>query len=493
MTRVVQASPFTRRRAGILLHPTSLPGPFPFGDIGHAAYRFIEFLSAAGISVWQMLPLGPTHADRSPYQCLSTHACNPLLISIDWLADKSLLNTPFVPGETHSEDDRLKYLREAFALFSSDKDEELRASHEIFCAEQGAWLDDYALFMTIRELHGEQPWTQWPGQHRDRKKSALDRLGQQQSREIAFHKFCQFLFFIQWSELHEYARRHGVLLFGDLPIYVSLDSADVWANPKCFALDAQKQPKTVSGVPPDHFSETGQLWGNPQYDWQYMQKTGFSWWVDRVATSLDLFDLLRVDHFRAFQAYWEIPADAKTAIEGRWVKAPGRKLLETLRSRFRNLPLVAEDLGMITPEVHALRDLFGLPGMKILQFAFSGDPENIYLPHNHELSAVVYTGTHDNDTTLSWYEDLSGQERKYLHRYLANDTESMPWALIRCAMTSVAELAVVPMQDILELGKGNRMNTPGTTRGNWQWRFSWDGVPEDVPGRLAEIVTLYGR
>jgi len=480
-----------RRRAGVLLHPTSLPGPYPQGQISHEAYRFVEFLGHADISVWQMLPVAPTHGDGSPYQALSAHACETSLLSLDWLVDRNLLKA--LPESCDSEGHQ-QSLEQAWKVFTSAKPAELTAQFEIFCDKQSHWLDDYALFMSLREQQGQRLWSEWPAPLRDRQAAAINKARKQLQQRISFYQFGQFVFFQQWADLKRYANEHGVLLFGDLPIYVAYDSVDVWAKRELFMLDDKGQPRFVAGVPPDYFSETGQRWGNPQYDWQAMQAENFHWWQQRVFTQLELFDLVRVDHFRGFEAYWEIKAEEATAINGRWVKAPGTKLLQTLKDAVHALPLVAEDLGVITDEVTALREKFELPGMKILQFAFDGNAKNAYLPHNHEFNSVVYTGTHDNDTTLSWYELLNAHTRQLVNEYLAvPENEAMPWPMIRTALASVACLAVVPMQDILGLGQGERMNTPGTTKGNWRWRFDWSQLKDDVAPRLKTLCQRYGR
>ncbi|HID50383.1 MAG TPA: 4-alpha-glucanotransferase [Chromatiales bacterium] len=484
-----------QRRSGLLLHPTSLPGDLAAGDLGHHAYRFIEFLAASGMGIWQMLPLGPTHADGSPYQCLSVHAGNPALISIDWLVDRQWLRAPDCPADvTARESFRLECLRLARAGFEAGARPEDRQAWTDFQHAQAHWLDDYALYLALRREQGGQPWWQWPAGQRDREPAALKAARMRLAEEISQARFEQFVFFRQWHELRDYAHRHGVHLFGDMPIFVAHDSAEVWSRRQYFALDAEGRPETVAGVPPDYFSATGQYWGNPQYRWEQLQADGFAWWVDRLRTQLDLFDLIRVDHFRGFEAFWEIPASAGTAVEGRWVRAPGRALLQALHKAFHRLPLVAEDLGTITPEVEQLRREFGLPGMKILQFAFDGNPGNPYLPHNHEPDSVVYTGTHDNDTTLAWYESLADAERQRLDEYLGYDAGPvMPWPLVRCALASVAEMAVLPMQDVLGLGAGHRMNLPGTTGNNWHWRFQWAQVPPDLAGRLRQLNHIYGR
>ncbi len=481
----------TRRRAGVLLHPTALPGPAPKGLIGHDAYRFIDFLQQCGIGVWQMLPLGPTHPDGSPYQALSAHAADTTLISLDWLRDRGLL------AEIDSHYDMAYHtacLQQAHGRFIAEPPAALHQDYTNFITQQADWLDDYALFMALRETHGYRSWTDWDAPLRKRQKTALNKARKEHAARIAFHCFCQFVFFQQWHELRRYANQRNILIFGDLPIYVALDSADVWVNPQLFTLDKEGQPTFVAGVPPDYFSATGQRWGNPQYNWPALEAEDFAWWQARFRTQLDLFDLLRVDHFRGFQAYWEIPAAEETAIKGRWVEAPGEALLKKLNQVFKHLPLIAEDLGTITPEVEALRQAFRLPGMKILQFAFDGNPHNSYLPHNHEFNAVAYTGTHDNDTTLSWYRQQPEHTHHYIRNYLNSPpSDEMPWPLIRASLASVCCLAVLPMQDILGLGEGQRTNTPGTTEGNWQWRFRWGQIHADLAPQLHHLLRLYDR
>ena len=479
-----------RRRTGILLHPTSLPGPAAHGLLCHDAYRFVEWLAQAGVTLWQSLPLGPTHKDGSPYNALSAHAGETALLSLDWFRDRGLLKS--LP-ESYDSQSHTHCLYTAWKAFHNSATS-LQADYDDFLVKQRPWLDDYALFMAIREQHNSLAWTKWPAPLRNRDSTAMSRFAEQHANLLDYHRFTQFVFFRQWLDLKAYANTRNVLLFGDMPIYVALDSVDVWANRKLFTLDASGEPVYVAGVPPDYFSETGQRWGNPQYDWSAMQRDSFHWWQQRLRTQLELFDVIRIDHFRGFQAYWEIRAQEKTAMHGRWVEAPGAALLQTLHDNLGSLPLVAEDLGVITDEVTALRKQFALPGMKILQFAFDGDPANSYLPHNHEFNSVVYTGTHDNDTSVSWYAHLDKGQRDYLQRYLdIPENEHMPWPLVRSALASTACLAMLPMQDILGLGEGHRMNTPGTSIGNWQWRFDWTQVPVDLPQRLYAINRLYDR
>ncbi|CAL1238879.1 4-alpha-glucanotransferase [Candidatus Methylocalor cossyra] len=487
-----------RRRAGILLHITSLPGGPHNGDLGRDAYRFVDFLAECGISVWQTLPIGPTHADGSPYQCLSAHAGNPLLISLEWLAQRGWLRDDLLPDPRLTDaTQRTASLRAAFDAFSrrlsghSD-----RQAFERFVRANARWLSDYALFIALREDFGQRPWQSWPDPIRSRQPRALRAARRRLRDVIARVKFEQFVFFRQWAELRQYARQRGVLLFGDMPIFVATDSADVWAHQDYFDLREDGSARVVAGVPPDYFSATGQRWGNPHYNWARMQADGFRWWLARFRSQLALYDWVRIDHFRGFEAYWEIPAESETAIHGHWVKAPGQALLETVFAKLNGLglPLVAENLGVITPEVETLRTRFDIPGMLILQFAFDGGPDNPYLPQNHTPNNVVYTGTHDNDTTLSWFEDLSDAQKHKVYECLGHPDTPMPWALVQCAMASVAKLAVLPMQDVLELGKGHRMNTPGTMdERNWRWRFSWDDLSADKARRLADLVRLHQR
>lgn len=480
------------RRAGILLHPTSLPGANDHGDLGHQAYRFIEFLKASGIKVWQTLPLGPTHEDLSPYQCLSVHAGNPLLISMDWLIDRQWLQQVTLDEAPLNDNHRKKCLIEAFSKFRQNKDQYFQLYLD-FIEKESYWLNDYALFIAIRMHQRNQAWMAWPEPLRNREPEALQTIQSILVKDIERIKFEQFVFFQQWLELKQYAHQHQIQMFGDMPIFVAHDSAEVWAHPEYFTIDQQGHATRVAGVPPDYFSATGQRWGNPLYDWQRMEADNFTWWVNRMHTQLELFDIVRIDHFRGFEAYWEIPATEETAMNGHWVKAPGHQLLSVLHDHFDPLPIIAEDLGIITAEVDALREEFNIPGMKVLQFAFSGEPDNPYLPHQHVRNGVVYTGTHDNDTSLAWFESLDNNTRQLVTEYLGNSSDPMPWPLIRAAVSSVADLCVLPMQDILALGAGHRMNTPGTQENNWQWRFDWKQVPDGLTRKLKSMLTRYQR
>lgn len=487
-----QGSAAQKRRAGLLLHPTSLPGGYENGDFGPEAYHFVEFMAACGFTVWQTLPLAPPHGDLSPYSAQSVHAGNPRLIALEPLIEAGWLHPD--GGPQAGEDGwtcRQRRLIEARQGFQHA--DWVRGEYEAFWQERKHWLGDYALYQAIRAAQGQAPWFNWPHELRDRHPDALASVWHQSSEAIAQCQFEQFLFYRQWAALKRYANERGILIFGDIPLFVGYDSAEVWARRDCFLLDDQGRPEVVAGVPPDYFSATGQLWGNPHYAWEAMRANGFQWWKERIRSQLTQFDLLRIDHFRGLESYWEIPATAETAIAGRWREAPGDELFQALRAEFGHLPLVAEDLGIITPAVDALREKHGLPGMKVLHFAFGGDAENLYLPHNHTVNSVVYTGTHDNNTTLGWLEELDEPTRKHVFEYLGSSPEQMPESLVRTAFASVAQLAVVPMQDVLALGGADRMNQPGVAEGNWRWRFRWDQVKPDIASHYRYLLTLYGR
>ena len=486
-------SPLDRRRAGVLLHPTSLPGGHGNGDLGPDAYRFVDFMAACGFTVWQTLPLGPTHDDLSPYSAQSVHAGNPRLIALEPLIEAGWLQPDRGPGA--NETDwlyRQRQLVKARYGFQEKGGTE-HSAYKAFLQRHQSWLDDYALYEAIRLVQGQRAWFDWPHELRDRQLGALAAARQQFSDTVTQVQFEQFLFYQQWTALKYYANERGILIFGDIPLFVGYDSADVWAQREAFLLDSEGQRQVVAGVPPDYFSATGQLWGNPHYAWERMRTNGFRWWKERIRTQLTLFDLLRIDHFRGLEAYWEIPASAGTAIAGQWRQAPGDELFKALRAEFGDLPLVAEDLGIITPEVEALRDAHGLPGMKVLHFAFGGEADNPYLPHNHIPNSVVYTGTHDNNTTLGWFTELDEQTRAHLFDYLGGEPERMLELLVRTAFASVARLAVVPMQDVLELGDKDRMNRPGVAEGNWRWRFRWEQVRPGVAAQYRRLLGLYGR
>jgi 4-alpha-glucanotransferase len=484
------------RGAGVLLHPTSLPGPLVNGDIGHAAYRFIEFLHGCGFRVWQMLPLGPTHEDKSPYQCLSAHAGNPELISLDWLSDQGWLDLADINLDTTDENYRLRCLQQAEAFFYAQAGREWGARLDAFKQEHAAWLEDYALFIALRQRYQWQPWYTWPAALRHREEQAMRESAQELADEIAQVIFEQFVFFTQWHEVRDYAARHNVQLFGDMPIFVALDSADVWAKRKNFLMNEDGEMPYVAGVPPDAFSETGQRWGNPLYDWDYMRNDDFKWWKSRFTTQLELFDRVRIDHFRGLDACWMIPGGEETAINGHWEKVPGEALLSALFSSFPHLPLVAEDLGVITDSVVALKENFHLPGMKVLQFAFDGNNENPHLPHQHRREDLIYTGTHDNDTTLGWVKDENNYNKNFFEAYAAcggASAKEKVLTMLRMAMSSVSFLCMLPMQDLLMLGSEARMNVPGTLGGNWQWRFDWQQVEPAMIEKVKDYISLYQR
>jgi 4-alpha-glucanotransferase len=499
MTTEIKPPP---RYAGILLHPTSLPSLYGIGDLGSAAYAWIDTLVNARQTYWQILPLGPTAYGDSPYQCFSAFAGNPYLVSPQLLVEEGLLDPrdfgPVVFPADHVEFGpaitfKNHILNLAWEQFQKGRAASLRGDFERFIRDEAAWLDDYALFMALKDSYLGKSWQDWPEPAKMRRPEFMQKAKVELAKAIGLHQFRQFLFFRQWGRVKNYAIQRGIKIIGDIPIFVSGDSADVWSAPHFFALDAQRKPKFVAGVPPDYFSATGQLWGNPHYDWQAMEKSGFSWWIARLRSTFTMVDMVRLDHFRGFEAYWEVPAGSPTAIQGRWVKAPGEALLQKLHATFSGLPIIAEDLGVITPEVDAMRRQFDLPGMRILQFAFGDNWENRFLPHNFDANTVVYTGTHDNDTTWGWYRTAPEHERDHLRRYLAKDGGDATWDLIRLAWASVARYAIAPLQDVLNLGTEARMNFPGKPQGNWAWRFQQNQLNPSLLDRLAEMTQLYGR
>ena len=484
----------SKRRAGVLCHLTSLPGNLKFGDIGKDAYKFINFLSNCGFSVWQILPLGPTHADLSPYLSLSAHAGNPQLINLEWLCERGWLRVDELYEHNNSDwSHRMQILQLAYTRFIKNVDKDVALKFQLFLNKHHYWLEKFSLFMALRENFESQPWMKWPQPYRDRDPATLKSFCRNNPSAVHIFQFQQFVFFTQWYELKRYANDKGIFIIGDMPIFVAQDSAEVWSNRKYFALDKTGYPKFVAGVPPDFFSKTGQRWGNPHYRWEKLEEENFSWWVDRIRTSCELYDAIRIDHFRGLVSYWEIPAKEETAVNGRWVTAPGRQLLNVLTNTFPNLCLIAEDLGTITPDVLKLRDEFALPGMNVLQFAFDGSDQNPYLPQNHLQNSLVYTATHDNYTTLGWYETLTDEIKQYIRQCINHEEESMPWPIINAALESKSQLAIIPMQDILCLGKGNRMNTPGTCEGNWQWRFEWNQIDANLQIKYENLLEKYNR
>jgi 4-alpha-glucanotransferase len=491
-----------QRSAGVLLHPTSMPGPYGIGDLGPAAYAWIDALVHARQKWWQILPLGPTGFGDSPYQCFSAFAGNPLLISPQFLVQDGILNHGDLEGVRFSAAGvdygpvltfKNRILARAWEMFQAGRGAGLRSAFDDYTRQQAHWLEDYSLFMALKEAQGGKSWQDWPANLRRREPAALAHARQGLAHSIGAHKFRQFLFNRQWQAVKNYAHQRGIRTIGDIPIFVSGDSADVWANPQLFLLDGDRKPRVVAGVPPDYFSATGQLWGNPLYNWDALSATGFAWWIARLRTTLEQVDIIRLDHFRGFESYWEIPAGKPTAQEGRWVKGPGAALLTTLQQALGGLPLIAEDLGIITPDVEALRDNFGLPGMRILQFAFGGGSDNPYLPHNYGRRTVAYTGTHDNDTTRGWFATTPEKERDHVRRYLGRDGSDIAWDFLRAAWSSVAEYAIAPLQDILSLDTTGRMNLPGRPAGNWCWRYTTDQITPWVLDRLGEMTSIYGR
>jgi 4-alpha-glucanotransferase len=489
------------RSSGILLHPTSLPGPYGIGDLGPVASNWVDALAQARQSWWQMLPLGPTGAGDSPYQSPSSFAGNPLLISPELLARDGLLsgNDTSATGFSRSEIDyagvhryKTYLLNRAWEAYNGGRGQGLRGAFDTFCSRETAWLEDYALFCALKDEQGGRPWYEWNPSLVQREDPALRAARDRLCDSIDRHRFTQFLFYRQLDALRTYAHSRGVKLIGDVPIFVSLDSADVWSQPELFRLDKNRRPTVVTGVPPDYFSETGQLWGNPHYDWQRMERDGFAWWVARLKATLRQVDLVRLDHFRGFAAAWEVPAGAKTAIKGEWVRGPGAKLLQALHRGLSGLPLIAEDLGVITPDVDALREEFDLPGMRVLQFAFDR-PSNRFLPHHYTSNSVVYTGTHDNDTMIGWYWSLDEGGRATVRRYFPWVGNDIAWEMIRIAWASVADYAIVPLQDVLTLGTEARMNYPGIPEGNWRWRFTEGQLTAGHLDGLAELTAAYSR
>jgi 4-alpha-glucanotransferase len=494
----------TTRTSGILLHPTSLPSPWGIGDLGAAAYQFVDYLAQAGQQLWQVMPLGPTGYGDSPYQSFSSFAGNPLLISPELLLAEGLLREADLADRPSFPDTHVDYgwvipykqdlLRRSFARFTSDASPELRQEFAEFRTQQMRQVDEYALFAALKSSHGGVAWNNWSPALAKRDPAAIEHARTAVvASEYAFQSYVQWLFFRQWGNLRGYANARGIRIVGDIPIFVAYDSADVWANPELFFLDDAGNPTVVAGVPPDYFSETGQRWGNPLYRWDLHAEQGFRWWVERVRAAFQLVDIVRIDHFRGFAAYWEVPADEETAINGKWVAAPGTALFTALERELGRLPIIAEDLGVITPDVEELRDGFGFPGMKVLQFGFGGTGTDPYLPHNHIKNCVVYTGTHDNDTTMGWWRACSDQERTFTQLYLGRDGADMAWDLIRVALASVADTAVVPMQDLFSLGTEARMNMPGRLGGNWGWRYTPDMLRPDVADRLRLLTQIYGR
>lgn len=491
------------RSSGILLHPTSLPGRYGIGDLGEYAYRFVDWLENAGQTIWQVLPLGPTSYGDSPYQCLSAFAGNANLISLDklvadgYLSEADLADTPDFPVYQVDYGPVIDFhnqtLAKAFDGFKAKATVQQKSDHDAWVKDNAHWLEDWVLYFAIKNDNGGKPWVEWEKELALRDEKALKAAAKRLADEMAQQRFLQWVFFTQWADLKQYANERGIRFIGDVPIFVAHDSSDVWANRERFYLDESGNPTVVAGVPPDYFSETGQRWGNPLYRWDVMKSTNYSWWISRFKAILELVDLVRIDHFRGFESYWEIPAEEETAVKGDWVKGPGIEFFQSLNKALGDLPIIAEDLGEITKEVIELRDALNLPGMKILQFAWS-DPKNPFQPHNYPVNCVAYSGTHDNNTTLGWWMSEADDAVKNLIRdYTQADTSQPHWSLIRMGMASVAHTFVAPMQDVLGYGADTRMNTPGVQGGNWAWRFTEDVFDDPAKDHLAHLTWLYRR
>lgn len=503
------------RSSGILLHPTCLPSPFGIGDFGPTAFEFVDFLKEAGQKLWQVLPLNPTGYGDSPFQCFSAHAGNHLLISIEKLLRQGVLEAsdlrgqPDFPPNTVDFDSVIRWktsiLTKAATRFLNNASDKDRCAFDDFCAKNASWLTDFALFMACKEEQGGVAWNTWPRELADRMPSELHAASIRLQEAVLAAQYWQFEFFRQWKEVQAYAHKAGIKIVGDIPIYVALDSADVWTNREYFQLSEAGQPLKIAGVPPDYFSATGQCWGNPIYRWDRLRTSGYRWWIERFRSALDLYDAVRIDHFRGFEAYWEIPGDETTAINGQWVKGPGAEFFAALEREFGDLPIIAENLGVITPEVESIRTRFRFPGMAILQFAFGKDPQGpSFRPHNYGRELAAYTGTHDNDTTVGWWnssgasdstrtpEDVA-KERAFARSYLSFKDEPIQWIMIQTILSSIADLAIIPLQDVLGLGSEARMNLPGTAKGNWRWRFKPGALTSELATRLREMVGLYDR
>ncbi|RLC98112.1 MAG: 4-alpha-glucanotransferase [Chloroflexota bacterium] len=490
------------RSSGILLHPTSLPGPYGIGDLGPQARNWVDFLSKSGTGLWQVLPLGPTGFGDSPYQCFSAIAGNPYLISPDDLVEEGLLhpndltNIPDFPSGSVDFGNviywKMDLLHKSYEQFRH-AGKKIHKEAGKFYSEQEEWLNDYALFMALKEFHGGKPWASWPAIYRDRDPEALELFKEDRSHAVHRQKFYQYLFYKQWNKLKEYANQQGIKIIGDIPIFIAHDSADAWTNRDLLYIGDDGQPTVVAGVPPDYFSETGQLWGNPLYRWDVHARDNYQWWIKRLKAVFSMVDIVRLDHFRGFANYWEIPAGEKTAINGRWVDGPGADFLTQVHAEFGKLPIIAEDLGEISPEVYKLRDQFNLPGMKILVFAFDSGETNEFLPHHYPENCVVYTGTHDNDTAVGWFKRIGEGEKTFAQRYLQTSGEDIAWDLIKAAWSSKAVYAISPLQDLLNLDNQARMNYPGNPQGNWKWRFFETDLNDELKEKLHNVNSIFGR
>jgi len=491
------------RASGILLHPTSLPSRGGIGDFGPAAYDFVDWLAAAKQTLWQILPLQPVGAGNSPYSATSAFAGNVLMVSLDRLADSGLLDRDRVPalpdGDAAVDYERvqerkLPLLREAAAKFLASAPSEARERYHAFCRDNDWWLEDYVLFSVLRERFAEQAWNTWPREVARRDPDTIAQLRDELHEELEAERFMQFAFFDQWNDLRAYCADRGIRIIGDVSIFVSYDSADVWTNPELFRLKRDLSPAFVSGVPPDAFSETGQRWGNPLYDWDALKARGYDWWIGRMRWATETGDIVRIDHFRGFESYWEIPAEEPTAVHGRWVEGPNESFFQALRTALGKLPFIAEDLGYITPEVHELRKALEIPGMKVLQFGFGNKGAHIYLPHRYEPDCVVYTGTHDNDTIAGWWNTSATEEEKQLaSTYMGISEDGVHWAFVRAALTSVANLCVIPVQDVLGLDSSARMNVPSEVNGSWTWRLPSGALTPELAAKMAALVEITDR
>lgn len=493
------------RSSGILFHPTSLPGKYGIGTLGKEAYAFIDFLKKSRQKLWQIFPLGPTGYGDSPYQSFSSFAGNPYLIDFDLLIEAHLLSEEYLRDVFFGDNEEYidygaiynqKYplLRKAYENFKSSDNHEMRENLEHFKRENASWLNDYSLYISLKNHFNGLPWNEWAHDIKNREHGAMEHYKNELADDIEYHNFIQFLFFKQWGDVKRYANENGIKIIGDIPIFVAADSSDAWANPEIFLFDEERKPVKVAGVPPDYFSATGQLWGNPLYNWQKLKETNYSWWVERVRANLSTCDIIRIDHFRGFEAYWAVPYGDDTAINGQWEPGPGIDLFNAIKSQLGELPIIAEDLGLMTQGVIDLREATGFPGMKILGFAFDSGEENDYLPHTYTKNCVVYTGTHDNDTLIGWFQKAKEEDRQFARDYLnSRSDDEIHWDAIRGAWSSVANMAISPVQDFLGLGSEARINTPGVAAGNWQWRLRHGVLTDELAERIAKLTRVYSR
>ena len=493
------------RSSGILFHPTSLPGKYGIGTLGKEAYAFIDFLKKSKQKLWQIFPLGPTGYGDSPYQSFSSFAGNPYLIDFDLLIEAHLLSEEdlkdifFGDNEEYIDygaiyNQKYPLLRKAYENFKSSDNNEMKGSLENFKRENSSWLNDYSLYISLKNHFNGLPWNEWAQDIKNREDGAMHHYRSELADDIEYHNFIQFLFFKQWGDVKRYANENGIKIIGDIPIFVAADSSDAWANPEIFLFDEERKPVKVAGVPPDYFSATGQLWGNPLYNWEKLKETNYSWWVERVRANLSTCDIIRIDHFRGFEAYWAVPYGDDTAINGQWEPGPGIDLFNAIKSQLGELPIIAEDLGLMTQGVIDLREATGFPGMKILGFAFDSGEENDYLPHTYTKNCVVYTGTHDNDTLVGWFQKAKEEDRQFARDYLnSRSDDEIHWDAIRGAWSSVACMAISPVQDFLGLGSEARINTPGVASGNWQWRLKQGVLTNELAERIAKLTKIYSR